>query len=201
MSLPCVLGTTLQTLPARVPYLFADPDRVGRWRQELRAVTGLRVGINWQGNPTFGWDRFRSVPLTEFEPLGRVKGVRLISLQKGAGAEQLPALGGRFPALALDPDRDGAGGPFTDTAAILTQLDLVVTTDTAVAHLAGAMGVPVWVVLSAAADWRWLLGRDDYPWYPSMRLFRQRTPGDWAEVFGRIAAALLSFARPESRSG
>jgi hypothetical protein len=129
------------------------------------------------------------VPLTQFAPLAAVPGVRLISLQKGAGSEQLAALGGLFPVVDLG-DRLDAGGPFLDTAALMKGLDLVVTCDTAVAHLAGALGVPVWVALALAPDWRWLLGRQDSPWYPTMRLFRQARRGEWGDVFARIAAAL-----------
>jgi tetratricopeptide (TPR) repeat protein len=193
-SLPGIFGTDLATIPADVPYLFADPDLVLHWRRQLAPVRGFRVGIVWQGNPEHPWDRHRSVPLAAFEPLARVEGVRLISLQKGPGSEQLAALGGRFPVLSLGPLVDETSGPFLDSAAILANLDLLVTSDTSSAHLAGALGVPVWVALSFSPDWRWLLGRPDSPWYPTMRLVRQTALGDWAGVFDRIAAALREAA-------
>jgi hypothetical protein len=192
LSLPALVGTTLATVPAEVPYLSADPARVEAWRQRLAAVPGLRVGVAWQGNPHHKWDRHRSVPLTAFAPLARVTGVRLVSLQKGPGAEQLPALKDRLRVVDFG-DEFGASGPYPDTAALMRCLDLVVTVDTATAHLAGALAVPVWVPLSTIVDWRWLLGRQDSPWYPSMRLFRQTQLGDWAPVFDRMAEELRAL--------
>jgi hypothetical protein len=128
--------------------------------------------------------------LAQFAPLARVPGVRLLSLQKGLGREQIPALRGLFPVTDLGAELDEATGPFLDTAAVMMNLDLVVTSDTSIAHLAGALGVPVWVALQDVPDWRWLLDREDSPWYPTMRLFRQTTPGRWEDVFDRIAEAL-----------
>jgi hypothetical protein len=178
------------TVPAEVPYLFADPDLVERWRQGLESRPGFQVGIAWQGNPKYRDDRLRSIPLTQFAPLAAVPGVQLVSLQKGPGSEQLQRLGGAFAVADLGPQLDEAAGPFMDTAAVLTGLDLVITSDSAVAHLAGGLGVPTWLALPSLPDWRWLLGRDDCPWYPTMRLFRQDTPGDWEAVFARLAAEL-----------
>jgi hypothetical protein len=192
LSLPALLGTTLATVPAEVPYLSADPALVGAWRKKLAAVPGLRVGVAWQGNPHHKWDRHRSVHLAAFAPLARVGGVRLVSLQKGPGAEQLAALRGRLPVVDFGDDL-GASGPYPDTAALMRGLDLVVTVDTATAHLAGALGVPVWVPLSTIVDWRWLLGREDSPWYPTMRLFRQAQLGDWGPVFARLAEELRAL--------
>jgi hypothetical protein len=192
LSLGRVLGTTLATIPEDVPYLRAEPALVEHWRRELNAVAGpgeLKVGIAWQGSPGHAKDHYRSVPLTRFAPLAALPGVRLVSLQKGAGSEQLAALGGLFPVVDLG-ERLDASGAFLDTAALMQGLDLVVTIDSALAHLAGALGAPVWVALSFVADWRWLLDREDSPWYPTMRLFRQRRPGDWDDVFARLAAAL-----------
>ncbi len=189
LSLPHLLGTRLDTVPAKVPYLSADAGRVASWRRVLEGIPGFRVGIAWQGNPRHPWDRHRSVPLDRFAPLAQVPGVRLISLQKGAGTEQLRGVGEGMPVVTLPDDRD-ADGAFLDTAAVVAQLDLVVTADTALAHLAGALGVPVWVAVSALSDWRWLLDREETPWYPTMRLFRQTALGDWAPVFARMAAEL-----------
>jgi hypothetical protein len=126
------------------------------------------------------------VPLARFAPLAAVEGVRLVSLQQGHGHEQLAAPAGRVAVVDVGPRL----ADFAETAAVLANLDLVVTVDTAVAHLAGALGVPVWVALPFAWDWRWLLGRDDSPWYPTLRLFRQQTAGGWEDVFERMAAAL-----------
>jgi tetratricopeptide (TPR) repeat protein len=190
LSLPRLLGTTLATVPADVPYLAADPGLVERWRRELTAVRGFKVGVVWQGSPGNGADYRRSFPLASLAPLAAVPGVELFSLQKGRGAEQLAEATGRFRVTDLGSRLDLAGGAFTGTAAAMCGLDLIVSCDTASAHLAGALGVPVWVALSYAADWRWLLGREDSPWYPTMRLFRQPGLGNWAAVFGRMAAEL-----------
>jgi Flp pilus assembly protein TadD len=191
LSLPRLFRTTLATVPAEVPYLTADASRVGHWREKLQGLPGRKVGIAWQGNPRHLWDRHRSAPLVAFAPLARVAGVSLVSLQKGDGAEQLRAA--RLPVheLGEDLDREGA---FLDTAAVMQCLDLVVTVDTATAHLAGALGIPVWVALSTIADWRWLRDRADSPWYPTLRLFRQQRLGDWRPVFRRVARGLRRLA-------
>ena len=168
LSLPALLETTLTTIPALVPYLWSQDDLVERWRSELSALDGFRVGIAWQGNPEHKKDRFRSVPLRAFAPLAAVNGIRLISLQKGPGTEQLSS------PLSGDWNLFDAGSrlkDWADTAGLLKNLDLVVTVDTAVAHLAGALGMPIWLALPFAPDWRWLLNREDSPWYPTMRLF------------------------------
>jgi hypothetical protein len=152
----------------------------------LAAVTGFRVGIAWQGNPAHKGDRRRSMPLTCFEPLAQLPGVQLLSLQKGLGVEQLPAVTDRFSVIDLGSQL----GDFRDTAAVMMNLDLVVACDTAVVHLAGNLGIPAWVALPFAPDWCWLLQRTDTPWYPSLRLFRQPQPGDWATVFEEMRTAL-----------
>jgi tetratricopeptide (TPR) repeat protein len=189
LSLPAILGTTLDTTPAEVPYVRADPHLVEHWRRELAQVHGFRVGIAWQGNPKHPWDRHRSIPLACFEPLARIQGVRLISLQRGPGTEQLAALHGRFPVLTLDAKMD-ENGAFLDTAAVMQGLDLIVTSDTAIPHLAGALARPVWMALSFTPDWRWLRDREDSPWYPTLRLFRQGRLGDWKGVMDRMAQEL-----------
>jgi tetratricopeptide (TPR) repeat protein len=190
LSLPRLLGTTLASIPGEVPYLRADETLVEHWRRELSPIRGLKVGIAWQGNPKYRGDRHRSLRLAQFAPLSRLAGVRLFSLQKCAGAEQLRAVAGRFDVTDLGGRLDEQTGAFMDTAAVMKNLDLVITSDSALAHLAGALGVPVWVALPYASDWRWLLEREDSPWYPTMRLFRQSRWGDWDGVFDRIAAAV-----------
>jgi tetratricopeptide (TPR) repeat protein len=190
LDLPRIFRTTLATVPARVPYLFADLGLVETWKRELAAGPALKVGIAWQGNPKFPGDRLRSVPLRHFAPLGRREGVRLFGLQKGAGRKQVGAVLADFHVTDLSGRLDESSGAFMDTAAVMMNLDVVVTTDTAVAHLAGALGVPVWVALGVGADWRFLEGRADSPWYPTMRLFRQGRLYEWEELFERIAAAL-----------
>src|SRR5262249_11225967 len=170
-------------------YIRPDPARAARWRREL-SDGAFKIGVAWQGSPTFAGDRTRSAPLRHFAPVGRVPGVRLYGLQKGPAREQIRDVARLFTLTDLGSTLDEGVGAFTDTAAVMVNLDLVVTTDTSVAHLAGALGVPVWVALSAGPDWRWLVGREDCPWYPTMRLFRQSRPHDWDEGFERIAAEL-----------
>jgi tetratricopeptide (TPR) repeat protein len=197
MSAPTIFKTTLDTIPADIPYLFPDPALVERWRRELAAVPGLRIGIAWQGSPRHPWDRHRSAPLAAFEPLAKIPGVQLISLQKGD--EQPSDQSAQFPLIPLSEFTDRIGA-FVDTAAILKNLDLVIAVDTAVVHLAGGLGVPVWVALHRTPDWRWLLDRPDTPWYPSMRLFRQKTFGEWGPVFDEIARELKNYAESRQRS-
>jgi hypothetical protein len=195
MSLPYLLGTTLPTIPADVPYVFPDETRVQLWGQVLRWLPSFNVGIAWQGNPRFKSDRTRSLALRHFAPLARIPGVRLVSLQQNKGHEQLAQAD--FPVLELGSDLDRSGA-FTDTAAVMKHLDLIIACDTAIGHLAGSIGVPVWIALSLACDWRWMRGREDSPWYPTVRLFRQKEPGDWLGVFARMAEELgrIVAARP-----
>ena len=182
LSLPRIAGTTLASVPADVPYLSV-PDGA-RKPPIAPADDRLNVGIVWAGNPKHGKDRARSVALDHFAPLARRDDVALYSLQVGARSAELASLDA--------PIRDLAPGltDFADTAAALDALDLVISVDTAVAHLAGALARPVWTLLPVAPDWRWMLDRDDSPWYPTMRLFRQDRRGDWAGVFARVEAAL-----------
>jgi len=187
VSLPGLFGTTMGTIPAHVPYVFAEPGLIEVWREKLRHVNGLRIGINWSGRVDPGPHKQRDIPPEHFLGLGAVPGVRLISLQKGGGD---PSLALRACAMDFGDELDTAHGAFMDTAAIMMNLDLVITSDTSVAHLAGALGLPVWVALPFVPDWRWMLDRSDSPWYPTMRLFRQKSRGDWAGVFREIGAAL-----------
>jgi tetratricopeptide (TPR) repeat protein len=194
LSLPGILRTSLDAIPAAIPYLHADRVLITHWRNELASLDGFRIGIAWQGNAAYRNDRQRSIPLTHFAPLAELAGVRLISLQKGPGTDQLLALDGRFAVHDFGDQFDEANGAFMDTAAIMKNLDLVICSDSAIAHLAGALGVPVWLVLPAVPDWRWMLEREDSPWYPTMRLFRQTKAGDWDEVFKRIGKMLRDYA-------
>jgi hypothetical protein len=189
-SLPGILGTTLETIPASVPYLHPDPERRRRWEHELQGMAAYNVGIAWQGSPQHLRDRVRSVPLEQFALLAQVPEVRLVRLQRGPGSEQLAQLAGRW--MVLDPPGwpEDPAESLLETAALMSALDLVITVDTAVAHLAGALAVPVWVALPFVPDWRWLLDGEDSPWYPSMRLFRQTGRDEWPGVFNRIAASL-----------
>jgi tetratricopeptide (TPR) repeat protein len=185
-SLPLVTGL----MPAQTPYLRADAELANRWREELSRLPGFKIGIAWQGNPKMPFDCLRSLPLRAFAPLARLPGVTLVSLQKNHGLEQIAACAQDVPLVDLGPRLDERSGPFMDTAAVMQSLDLVVTPDSALAHLAGALAVPTWLLLSASADWRWLRQRDDSPWYPSFRLFRQSTRGDWDAVLARVARAV-----------
>ncbi len=195
MSLPRLFGTTLANVPAEVPYLFAEPDRVQQWGRELGQEPGFRIGIVWEGSRSNPYRRFRDFPPTCFEPLARLEGVRLLSLQKGAGEEALREIAGRFSVTDLGPRLDRDTGAFVDTAAVLMNLDLVIACDSAMGHLAGALGVPVWLALGHPPEWRWLLQGESTPWYPTMRLFRQDASRDWAPVFQRMAAEVEASLR------
>jgi tetratricopeptide (TPR) repeat protein len=190
LSLPYHFKTRLETIPAEVPYLAADPGLVEHWGRQLATLRGFTIGIAWQGNRQYPGDQQRSMELAEFAPLAAVPGVRLVSLQKGTGSEQVAALAKRWPLTDLGGSLDEKSGPFMDTAAVIKTLDLVVTADTAIAHLAGALGAPVWLALAKVPDWRWLLERQGSPWYPTMRLFRQEKRGEWKAVFQRMAQAV-----------
>ncbi len=188
-SLPRAFGARLESVPAETPYLAAEPERIARWAERIGGK-GFRVGCVWQGNANPEADIGRSFALRELAPLAAVAGVRLVSLQRGFGEEQLWVDPPGFAIERLSADYDVGGPAFLDAAAVMMSLDLVVTCDTSIAHLAGALGRPVWVALKRDAEWRWLRGRDDSPWYPTMRLFRQKTAGDWGAVFGAMAGAL-----------
>jgi hypothetical protein len=205
LSLPAIFNTTIETVPARVPYLLTDPVLVEYWHSELaRAIDcggkspeeaskherrgkPFTIGVAWQGNPSHRLDSWRSFPLKALAPLAAVPGVRLVNLQVEHGLNQLDAAETGLPVLDLLGTRKR---DFVETAALMTQLDLVITPDTAVAHLAGGLGVRVWVALCSVGDWRYPHGRTDTPWYPTMRLFRQSRLGVWEGVFNEMKTVL-----------
>ena len=196
-GLPRLARTDLATIPAGIPYLHADRDRIAGWTERLSALVPKgyrRIGIVWAGRPTHNNDDNRSTKLAAFAPLADLRQTALISLQKGAEQAQIGGYWGRAPLVNLGPEI----GDFGDTMAVLECLDLVVSVDTAVVHLAGAMGKPVRVMLPYAPDWRWLLDRDDSPWYPSARLFRQSADRQWGPVMAKIAHELTNLAASRS---
>lgn len=191
LSLGLVFKTELDSVPADIPYIAAPADRLAKWRKRLPAQQGLlRVGLVWSGNPACAGAAARSVGLARLAPLLSVPGVQFVSLQRELGAEAAAILP-RCPQLI---HFGGELADFADTAAVMAELDLVIGSDTAVIHLAGALGKPVWLLTKFAPDWRWMLGREDSPWYPSARLFRQTAPGAWAPVVERMAAELRDLA-------
>jgi hypothetical protein len=188
LSLPMAFATRPETIPGGRPYLSAEPARAARWASRIGGH-GYRIGVHWQGSALSTRDG-RAIPLAAFAPLAAIPGVRLISLQVGHGSEQAAALQGHMNIETLGEDFDRGADAFLDTAAAMQSLDLVVSCDSAVAHVAGALGRPVWLALKTVPDWRWLLDRSDTPWYPSMRLFRQQSRDDWGIVFAAMADAL-----------
>jgi len=185
MSLPLAFHTDLQSIPGRAPYLTADPARVAAWRARLGAAAAPRVGLAWSGRPTHRNDAQRSIPLAAFAALLEA-GMTFVSLQKELRKEDQATLAA-VPGLT----HFGEGlQDYDDTAALIDYLDLVIAVDTSVAHLAGALGKPVWILLPSNPDWRWLLEREDSPWYPTARLFRQTRMGDWGSVIRRVIETL-----------
>jgi hypothetical protein len=196
MSLPLAFGTTIETIPAGVPYLHADPADAAMWRGRLQDIKGKKVGLVWSGASRIGLgagivaaDRRRSIALDRLAPVSSVPGCTFFSLQLGAAAEQSKQT---RPGMALR-DHTGELSDFADTAALVENLDLVISVDTSTAHLAGAMGKPVWLLNRFDTCWRWFLEREDSPWYPTMRIFRQKQPGDWDPVIRSVASALREF--------
>jgi tetratricopeptide (TPR) repeat protein len=185
MSLPHLFGTTETNIPAEIPYIAADPVIAEAWGKKLSGIEGMRVGVVWAGRPEYTKDKPRSIEVQHLAPLAKVPGVKLVSLQIGRPGE----------ANQLDMLWPGNLPDFAETAGLVANLDLVITVDTAAAHLAGAMGKPVWLMLPTTPDWRWQLNREDSPWYPSLRIFRQRRPKDWAGVIAEVATALAERAR------
>jgi len=187
MSLPFCFGTRIHSIPDDVPYIVPPDDLRQKWRSCLSNGTGKKVGLVWAGGKYSGADHLRSIPLVQFEPLLNVKGAQLISLQKGAETRQLESLGWDI-ANEMDDCED-----FLDTAALVSELDLIISVDTAVAHIAGALGKPVWLLNRYGSEWRWLIDREDSLWYPTMRIFRQQERGDWETVIQLISQDLARF--------
>jgi len=181
-----MFATTIETIPA-VPYVHVREELRQTWKQKVISDSaGFRVGLVWAGNPKYRLDRIRSCPFELFTKLRDIDGVLLYSLQKGEADEQVKTFQSRLPLIDyMDDVRD-----FADTAALIENLDLVISVDTAVLHVAGAMGKPAWALLPYAPDWRWMLNRSDSPWYPTMKLFRQPKFGDWESVLREVAQAL-----------
>lgn len=185
LSLPGIFNTTVVTIPDKAPYLYADSGKKDYWLGRLKG-DGLKVGLVWAGKAGHLNDKNRSCRLEHFLPLSHIKGIQLYGLQKGDVASQIE----RLPEGLIQANLGEEFEDFSDTAGIIESLDLVITVDTAAAHLAGAMGKPVWTLLPFAPDWRWMLDREDSPWYPTMRLFRQKKAGDWDEVISFLAEEL-----------
>jgi hypothetical protein len=192
MNLPMVLGLRLADLPGPVPYLTADPALVDRWRKRLEPLPRPLVALAWAGAQTYPHDRKRSLSLARLAPLAAADGITFVSIQKGPKAAQAEAPPAELRLVDLAPENRN----FDDTAAILSVVDVLVSTDSSPVHLAGALGRPVWTMLSFVPEWRWLLAREDSPWYPTMRLFRQPSRGDWATVLERVARELGVALRP-----
>lgn len=189
LSLPWRMGTTLESIPANVPYIAPSPELSEKWSARLTQLPGKKVGVVWASGEIYAFHKFRTVRLKQLEPLLAVGGISWVSLQKGNGASQIVSEGLSGKILDLMDEVED----FADTAAIIANLDLVVSVDTSVPHLAGAMGVPVWLLDRFDTDWRWLLDRADSPWYPSMRIFRQTSFGDWNSVMPRAAESLARW--------
>jgi hypothetical protein len=194
MSLPLAFGTTLTTIPAEIPYVPVPQERVPKWRERLGERKALRVGIAWAGSATHVNNRNRSIALSRFAALFATPNVEFVTLQKELGP-------GEAAMLRLHPNVTAVGeelADFADTAALVSLLDLVVAVDTSVVHLTGAIGRPFWVLVPLAPDFRWLLDREDSPWYPGARLFRQPRPDDWESVFERVRMELRDLAERRS---
>jgi hypothetical protein len=203
LSLPALFGTKVETVPWEGAYLGADAELAAEKLAQFPGTAlpsrkdGLRIGLAWAGNPRYKADGERSMRLSTLLPLLRTMNAKWISLQKGEAAEQLAGLPGDVCVW------DGSSGErdLAETAALVAGLDLVITTDTCIAHLAGAMDKPVWILLPHLSDWRWMQESETTPWYPSARLFRQRAIGDWQGVIERVSGELGAFARCGGRAG
>ena len=190
LSLGAVFKTDLDTIPAEVPYLAAPADRAMKWKQRLPSPRGPRVGLVWAGNPDYSADAMRSIGLARLAPILSVPGVQFVSLHREVRAEDAPHLRNAPHVIHFGAEL----ADFADTAAVVAQLDLVIGSDTAVIHLAGALAKPVWLLTKFSPDWRWLLDREDNPWYPTFKLYRQPRIGDWESVVARVRQDLIDLA-------
>jgi ADP-heptose:LPS heptosyltransferase len=191
-SLPRIFKTSVETIPNPMPYLFSDPTLDLHWHERLKSDTDFKIGICWYSNKSnLQQNKYvqRCIPLEVFEPLTRIAGVSVYSLQKGDGQELLNKYGSDCPFKVID-DLDVDHGPFMDTVSVMKEMDLIISADTSIVHIAGAMDLPVWTLLPYSADWRWLQNRLDSPWYPSMRLFRQKEPNNWVQVMDEVIDCL-----------
>lgn len=190
LSVPLHLKTSLETIPVEIPFLTAASERQQFWHDVLSNYEGKKVGLNWSGNAKFSRDEYRSIPLETFLPLSEVAGVQLVSLQQVNGLDQIEPLKESWNLLQPGAEYQSEAGSFSEAAALIQNLDLVITSDTATAHLAGSLGIPVWVLVSQLPEWRWLLDRTDSPWYPTARLFRQEKLGVWEPVIDEVKVEL-----------
>ncbi len=196
VSLPYVLNTRLTNVPHELPYLYTDPERETYWREKLATDTNFKIGICWQGNSEYSTAFLRaavkskSAPAALFEPLTHIPGVSVYSLQRVTGVDQLATIPTSMKLITFDDTFDNTHGRFMDTAAVMKNLDMVITIDTSICHLAAGLGVTVWNLLPTPADWRWMLDTTETPWYPNMRLFRQPKPGDWHGLMHTVVLAL-----------
>ncbi|MCK5632480.1 glycosyltransferase family protein [bacterium] len=198
MSLPLILGLEVKTIPTNIPYIFAKENLIEHWKKQLSSDKNFKIGICWQGNPNYSTPFLRnavaakSIDLIQMADIARIEGVSLYCLQKTTGEEQLKNLPDNFNLHIFGPDFDSKTkhGRFMDTAAVMKNLDLIITVDTSIGHIAGGLGVPVWLMLPEPADWRWMLRKFDTPWYPNVRMFRQPKPDDWASVIQEMVYEL-----------
>jgi tetratricopeptide (TPR) repeat protein len=195
LSLPMIFDTGLESIPSRIPYLTVDEAFIEKWHKRICTCNrGFKAGLVWSGNPKHKANRIRSCDLATFAPFADLQDVTFYSLQKGEAAKQA-----KNPPDGLDlVDVMDEVGDFADTAGLIMNLDLIISVDTSVAHLAGALGKPAWILLAFSPDWRWMLDRQDNPWYPTMRLFRQPSPGDWKSVISGVLSQLRSMNRTYS---
>jgi tetratricopeptide (TPR) repeat protein len=191
MSLPGIFESTVESVPCDVPYLGVQAARVDRWRLRVGTEPTLKIGIAWRGSPNYGRDRDRSIPLAMFESLASLPQVQLISLHRREASNEIQSVKGSLSVTDFGNDLDKTDGAFVDTAAVMRCLDLVISVDSAATHLAGALGVPVWLLSPYIPDWRWMLEREDSPWYPTVRIFRQPDQGNWSAVFDRVREELI----------
>jgi ADP-heptose:LPS heptosyltransferase len=189
MSLPLAFRTEVDTVPAEIPYIRVPASRVSKWRERLGERRGPRIGIAWAGSAVHKNNSKRSIPFEQFAPLLKIPGAQFVSIQKELSRLDAAMLEDQGGVLRVGEEL----GDFADTAAVISLLDLVVSADTSVVHLAGAIGKPVWILIPFAPDFRWLLAREDSPWYPTARLFRQQQLGEWDSVLERVHRELASF--------